>query len=148
MKRILAGSDITRFIIVGFLNTFVDLAVLNILIFIFQIENAGQFFLIKSISFFVAMINSFILNRSFTFKDTKRVSVQSISIFIAITLVSFGLNVFISTKLFIFLQENLFGDNIAASLASIFGTAASMGINYAGYKKIVFWIKNEEQDKI
>jgi len=148
MQRILTGSDVPRFIIVGFLNTFVDLFVLNVLVFVFQVESAGGFLLVKSASFCVAMINSFILNRHYTFKDTKKVTLQSVILFTLITVISFGLNVFIATNLFIFLQGKFLGNNLAASLGSIAGTIASMGINYLGYKKIVFWIKDGDSEKI
>lgn len=147
MKRFLEDSDVPRFVVVGLLNTAVDLAVLNILVLIFHVESAAGFFFVKSVSFLVAMINSFIFNRQFTFRDKKRITLRTVILFTAITLTSFGLNVLIATNLFVFLQAQLFGRNIAASLASIFGTLASMGTNYVGYKKIVFWIKDEDSEE-
>lgn len=66
-KRFLVFFQAAKFSLVGALNTFVDLGVLNLLIFVTGIS-AGVFYSVfKGISFIIAVINSYFWNKFWVF---------------------------------------------------------------------------------
>ncbi|MDP3991580.1 MAG: GtrA family protein, partial [Candidatus Colwellbacteria bacterium] len=64
--------QITKFTIVGGLNTFLDFAVLNFLIASSGMVSGAGFGFSKGISFIVATINSYFWNRHWTFESRNR----------------------------------------------------------------------------
>lgn len=63
--------QISRFAVVGIINTAVDLAVLNTLIAVSHRGRSGLLYsLFKAISFLVAVLNSYWLNSRWTFRQT------------------------------------------------------------------------------
>lgn len=61
-----------RFFLIGLMNVFIDLAVLNLLILITGVGRTGVWFTVfKAISFTVAVINSYYFNRRWVFRDRK-----------------------------------------------------------------------------
>src|SRR5688500_904179 len=73
-------DQILRFGIVGVLNTAVDLGVLNTLIFLNPSGRAGWLYAVfKTIAFLVAVTNSYLLNRRFTFRSEKAASSAQMS---------------------------------------------------------------------
>jgi len=56
-----------RFVFVGGINTVLDLAVLNLLVYVFAVTNPFIFSVCKGISFIVAVTNSYFMNKYFTF---------------------------------------------------------------------------------
>src|SRR5882724_12844167 len=63
-------SQVLKFIVVGILNTAIDLAVLNFLILVFHTGKTGlTYSIFKAISFLAALANSYLMNRSWTFID-------------------------------------------------------------------------------
>src|SRR3989344_2662710 len=83
-----------KFVLVGILNTLVDLGVLNLLIFASGIASGFGYSAFKGISFTVAVINSYFLNKFWTFKmrETEGVKREFAQFFI-VSLIGFGINV-------------------------------------------------------
>jgi len=129
-----------KFLLIGTLNTFVDLGVLNALIFMTGFASGLYFSLFKAISFMVANINSYGLNKFWTFDgDGNKKIPREFGIFF---LVSFGgliINV-ISASFIV----NIIGPQFSLSpevWANVGGITASfvgMAWNFIGYKIIVF----------
>ena len=60
--------QILRFSIVGILNTSIDVLTLNILVLLFPIHNANFLLIYNSIAYLFGALNSFLLNKYWTFK--------------------------------------------------------------------------------
>ncbi len=130
-----------KFFVIGGLNTFLDLGVLNLLILVSNITHGIWFSVFKGISFIISVINSFIWNKFWTFQKSGSFIlfflVVSGSALINIGIASYMVNVIgapegISPKLW---------DNIAA-LSSLM---LVLTWNFLGLKFIVFRKKTPSQ---
>src|ERR1035437_7656265 len=93
-------GQLARFLLVGVLNTIVDLGILNVLIWISDSnENTLLYIVFKSFSFVLAVINSYYLNKYWTFHSRTENRSEFIVFFIVST-VGFFLNVLVSTIVF------------------------------------------------
>ena len=138
-----------KFILVGILNTLIDLSVLNLLIFISGIASGLGYSVFKGISFIVAVINSYFLNKFWTFKSVGGYNKENLpaagrefSQFFAVSLIGFGINVGVAS-----LVVNVIGnpfvlsgisDKIWANVGAIMATFCGMTWNFLGYKFVVF----------
>jgi len=138
-----------KFVLVGILNTLVDLAVLNILILASGISAGFGYSVFKGISFTVAVINSYFLNKFWTFKAgegegrTKKpfgaAQGREFAQFFTVSLIGFGINVGVAS-----LVVNAVGPQfgiapkIWANIGAICATLVGMSWNFLGYKFIVF----------
>jgi len=68
-KKILIIFQAAKFFLVGTLNTFIDLGVLNILISLTKIAKGPFYAVFKAISFLVATTNSYFWNKFWTFSS-------------------------------------------------------------------------------
>lgn len=131
-----------QFGVVGVINTAVDLIVLTVLIKIFPAGRAGKLYsLFKAISFIVANINSYILNRNWTFAAEKGIKTTGFefSQYFVVSLVGMMINVgvssFVNSKL---RPQNLTLLKYRPQIAALFGTAFGLIWNFIGYKLVVF----------
>jgi len=123
-----------KFFVIGLLNTFLDLGVLNMLIFFTSITHGIYFSVFKGISFLCAVINSYFWNKYWSFQKQ-----GSFGLFFLVVSGSALLNVGWATYLVEFVNPPdgitpKMWDNIAA-LSSVF---LVMTWNYLGMKFIVF----------
>ena len=82
MKFNLVIPKFIRFAIVGVINTIIDLGLLNILISIFGLAQPFLFSFYKGISFIIcALLNSYFMNKRFTFKVKENKNILSIFLF-------------------------------------------------------------------
>ena len=129
-----------KFVLVGILNTLVDLGVLNILIFISDIASGFGYSAFKGISFTAAVINSYFLNKFWTFKarGTERAK-REFAQFLIVSLVGFGINVGAASLVVNVLRAQFgLGVKIEANVGGVCAAFASMTWNFLGYKFIVF----------
>lgn len=102
-KKILAIYQMAKFVLVGALNTMIDLGILNFLMWIFGIY-AGIFYSIfKGVSFLIATINSYLWNKHWTFGRREKAFVPkeyfkfliivTVGLFLHVTIASFVVNV-------------------------------------------------------
>jgi putative flippase GtrA len=128
-----------RFVIVGVLNTAIDLLVLNFLVYILKVDNPFIFSIIKGISFSVAVINSYFMNKYFTFakKETKN---KDFYMFIIISLIGLFINIIISSTSFYLLglYPNIISINLIATISGVIGAMFTMVFNYVSYSYFVF----------
>lgn len=166
-------AQIARFGLVGILNTVVDFVVLNVLVItilpksleILNFSIFGKSYVITGvvlagiISGTAAMINSFIFNRSFTFK-TRNLSRNKIVLFFVIT--AFGLYVIRPVILYYFTQVWLWPSQLlyeitaslklpfsqdfdTRNLALLVAIVIILVYNYLCYKYLIF--RDEERKK-
>ncbi len=142
MKNLLIIRQAAKFILVGILNTLIDLGVLNLLIFATGIATGLGFSAFKGISFLAAVINSYFLNRFWTFKSAgQNDKKKEFSQFFIISVIGFGINVGIASLVVNVIGNQLivFGisDKIWANIGALAATFVSMVWNFIGYKFIV-----------
>lgn len=134
------STQIVRFGVVGAINTIVDLAILNLLIFISHTGQRGAMFaLFKTVAFVCAVVNSYYMNRSWTFRrvPTKNPMLEgSQFLFISVlgAVVNVGSSWYVATYMHPFsgIEPKWW-----PSLAALVGTAFSLAFNFLGYK---FWV--------
>lgn len=131
-----------KFAAVGVVNTTIDFAVLNLLMFLTGVYSGRWIILFNSISFTAAVINSYFLNKYWTFKkeggETGQIT-REFSQFFVVSIIGLLLNSGIVYGISTFIPA-LFGLSSAlwANFSKILATAVSMIWNFVGYKFIVF----------
>jgi putative flippase GtrA len=150
-------QEVFRFIIVGIINTAIDLAVLNLLIAISHKGQSGFYYsFFKGVSFLVAVTNSYFMNKNWTFAAAGKASnnaVHNISRaaqakkskigieraeFLLISIVGFFVND-LAASFFVNTgspQASL--QKIWPTVAALLATAFGLVWNYIGYKYLVF----------
>jgi len=139
-KKFLFILQIGRFVLVGALNTFVDLGVLNLLILFSDVTSGILYSAFKGIAFLLATVNSYYWNKYWTFgkkgEDSER---GEFSKFLVISIVGLGFNVAIAS-----LVVNIIGPQFGISVkawASVGAFTASLFAwiwNFVASKFIVF----------
>ncbi|MBI2626236.1 MAG: GtrA family protein [Candidatus Nealsonbacteria bacterium] len=129
-----------KFVLVGALNTLVDLGVLNLLIFTSGISTGFAYSAFKGVSFTVAVINSYFLNKFWTFKGQGGATARKeFTQFFIVSFVGFGINVGVASLVVNIIGPQLgIGDKLWANVGAICATFAAMTWNFLGYKFIVF----------
>jgi putative flippase GtrA len=96
--------------------------------------------LIKTTSFMVAVMNSYYLNRSWTFRGNGRHKslMRSGSQFLAVSLVGAVVNVGTASYVATFVSPITGLEKLWPSAAALVGTTCSFVWNFIGYKYIVF----------
>ena len=130
----------SKFGIVGILNTIIDIAIFNIFVFIGLHPGISNI-----ISTFVAMINSYIFNKKWTFKEREGHSIKK-EIFLFFSLTSLGIliNTLLVTGFYelILLIDLSINQQIIANIAKILAGCLTLIYNFFVYNKIVF--KNKD----
>lgn len=129
-----------KFVIIGFINTAIDFAVLNMLMYLTNIYKGQEIIIFNAISFTVAVTNSYIMNKYWTFGDKNREGTAKQFIeFLAVSIVGIILNTTIVYGVTTLVQP-MFGMGIKlwANFAKAMATAVVLGWNFIGYKFFVF----------
>lgn len=137
-RWLLILRQITKFIIVGGLNTFLDFAVLNFLIAASGIAAGLGFSFFKGISFLVAVTNSYFWNKYWTFESTTKKELEFIQ-FAVVSTIGWFINVGVAS----FIVNTIgapagISPVIWANVGALVAVAASLIWNFLGYKFIVF----------
>ncbi len=119
---------ISNFAVIGVINTFVDFAILNVLI-----GYAGLGFIpARSISFIIASLGSYVLNSQYTFKVG--LSYRRYGIFLSITLFGFCINVYGGDLLLHTLNQILpFNFTILVNISALITVVFSSVTNFVLY---------------
>jgi putative flippase GtrA len=135
------AKQAAKFVIVGGINTGIDFLVLNILIYLTGITAGAELFVLNSISFSIAVINSYFMNKYWTFQDKTQTKQEPIkfSRFLAISVVGVVINGLVLTGITTSISP-LFGLSAVlwANFAKLAATGVSLIWNFIGYKFFVF----------
>ena len=127
--------EFLRFAFVGILNTVLDASVLNLLLLATKSQELVYYSLFKGISFTIAVIFSYFMNKNFVFKKQ-----GDFKVFTVVSIIGALLNVSSATlgnKLCgNFLGQHLF--ILCANFGFLLGAGITMAWNFLGYKFIVF----------
>jgi putative flippase GtrA len=127
------SKQLLRFSMVGILNFTVDLLVFTVLNSIFKLD----YLLCQALGYTAGLINSFVLNKFWTFNDktiNKQTTAQ-LAKFILVNLFTLSITLIVMKILVANLSLNVF-------LAKIFIPAVSSVLNFFGYKLLAFNEKN------
>lgn len=129
-----------RFGVVGVSNTVVDLAVLNALLYLFASTetHAMLFPFFATAGFIAATLNSYFWNRSWTFHAEDGHVSRDLPRFYLVTIVSFLVNVGLSSFLVWLAPFPMLSQTLWANVAKLFATGVSLALNFIGYQKLVF----------
>lgn len=132
-------KQFAKFIAVGLANTSIDFGVLNTLSYFTGITAGIGLVPLNSISFIIAMTNSFFWNKFWVFEEREGGATKEFGIFIAVTAIGLAINsamvVFITSYFDPFFNLNpAQWENVAKLLA----TFLSLIWNFTGYKFVVF----------
>lgn len=135
------AKQIIKFVVVGGINTGIDFLVLNILIYLTGITTGIELFILNSISFSIAVVNSYFMNKRWTFQDKMQTEQEPIkfSRFLAVSIVGIVINGLVLTGIATSIAP-LFGLSAVlwANVAKLIATGASLIWNFIGYKFFVF----------
>lgn len=130
-----------KFLLVGALNAFIDLGVLNLLIALTGLASGLSFSLFKGISFLAAVVNSYMWNKHWTFakKETMKTPWQEFSQFFAVSAVGFAINVGAASFVVNVVGPQFgFSAKLWANVGAVAAAFASLTWNFFGYKLLVF----------
>lgn len=120
--------ELFRFGSVGVINTLIDFTVFTFLTYALGINVS----LSQAIGYSSGVMNSFIMNKSWTFKqEQQNKPIKQFISFIIINLISLGIS-----SLMINVLVNSAG--ISILISKILVTLVTQGVNYVGYKLVVF----------
>ncbi|NTU69865.1 GtrA family protein, partial [bacterium] len=149
-------KEVGKFGLVGILNTLLDIGILNVLKFLFNFPTLSA----NIISTSIATVNSYILNKSWTFKDKEKKWVKQFVVFAILSAIGIAINTtilkflsevwtvipdfFVSVVHFLKL-DGIFKDAfVITNSAKVFAIAGSMIWNFITYKKFAFNKKKEK----
>lgn len=136
-------KQFSKFIIVGGINTGIDFAVFNAEMALTGIYTGAPIILFNIISFSVAVINSYYMNKYWTFQDGRPLKEKTTAVkfsqFIGVSLVGIGINSAV-VYAFTVLIPSMFGLSpvVWVNIAKLFATGVSLVWNFIGYKLWVF----------
>ncbi len=139
-RKLLMVWQAAKFLLVGALNTFIDLGVLNLLILISGIASGSLYSGFKGISFTIAVVNSYFWNKFWTFKRSKTTAPgKEFLQFFIVSAIGFSINVGAASLVVngIGPQFGLTAE-IWANIGAIAAAFCAMVWNFVGYKFIVF----------
>lgn len=85
-------AQIVRFSVTGALNTAIDVLALNALLLIFDLRTAPQILLANAVAYTLGAVNSFFLNKRWTFGQRTPIRLGEVGRFTLTTLVGIGVN--------------------------------------------------------
>lgn len=128
-----------RFGMVGGVNTVVDLSVLNLLMYLQPLGRAGWLYSVfKTMAFLVAVTNSYLLNRRFTFRSEKQASTRQLTHYLIVSVVGLLINVGVATAVVTFIPAPALLLPWWPSIAALSGIPFGLVWNFLGYRLLVF----------
>jgi len=131
-----------RFFFVGLLNTGIDFGVLNFLIYLTGKSSGIYFPVFKSISFIIAVTNSYFMNKHWTFKSLDNINGTKASEFFkffGVYIIGGGINVGVATYVVNYVSAPIgFSPVLWANVGAVFAAAFTLTWNFIGMKFFVF----------
>lgn len=131
--------QVARFFLVGTLNTFIDLVVLNLLIWVSGIASGVFFSVFKAVSFLFATVNSYFWNKFWTFEKREAPRSEEFLKFLVVTAVGLLINVGVASFVVNIIRPQFgLGEKIWATFGAIVAAFFAFVWNFLGSKFIVF----------
>lgn len=128
--------QVAKFGLVGVLNTAIDFGILNFLISITGITAGRGIIAMNTLSFSIAVINSYFWNKEWVFPGRKK---SNFMLFLIVSFIGIGINSGVVYTLTTFVPPVIVSsDTLWANLAKVLATGLSLIWNFLGYKLLVF----------
>jgi putative flippase GtrA len=130
---------VVRFGVVGVLNTLIDFAVLNLLLVLFGVTTGWPLVLCNAVAFLAASLNSYWLNKKWTFAQKGRATLRQYLVFLALA----GSGLLINSLVLYLLVTGLTRPSwlspiLWINVAKAAASGASLVWNYLAYRYVVF----------
>lgn len=138
IKQVQINTKSLKFGLVGMVNTLVDYTILNLLVFSLGVFAPAALVFCNVFSFLGANINSYVMNKRWTFEDRSGWSQNEYLVFLLCSLGGLGINcgvIFLLSYGFFDPEASFF---IHLNLSKLAATVASMIWNFLSYKAFVF----------
>ena len=127
-----------RFSLVGILNTLIDVVLFNLFVWIFSPNNSYMVIILNAVAYSIGALNSFFLNKWWTFKQHDRATPNQVVSFILVT----GLGI-VGNSAFLWLATLIltllsFSGFFWVNIAKVSAIAGSVMISYLGMRLRVF----------
>lgn len=134
------AKQFIRFALIGVVNTGIDFAILNVLMFATGINEGPNLIYLNLISFTAAVANSYFLNKKWAFKDNSQGDTgKKFSAFLAISIIGALINTGIVTGISTYIDPILgLSQGLWVNVAKLLATGVALVWNFIGYKLIVF----------
>ena len=132
-------GQFSRFFVVGVINAAIFLGVLNLLTWISGIYSGLLLVWFNCVAFILALLNSYFLNKKWTFGDRAGHENIVVARFVVVTVIGLVINTAV-----LYIMTTLFGPQFGISpawwvnVSSVVATGFSLIWNFAGYKYMVF----------
>ncbi len=136
-------GQIYRFLIVGLLNTAIDFAVFNLLISVSGIRTGLGLVLINITAVFIAIVNSYILNRTWTFKSRDPNYTTQLPRFLLASVTGMFINTATVWLLPLLLWPGTAPSYLALNGIKLLGAILSASWNFISYRYWVFKKENK-----
>ncbi len=130
--------QVLRYAVVGTYNTFIDIATLNILLWRFPTHNTNLLLIYNTLAYTIGAINSFVLNKYWTFRFRRSVSSREILRFIIVMLGGFLCNESIIWAVGTILHPLIANTFLWANLSKASAAIATAGLSYIAMRRWVF----------
>ncbi len=131
--------QLAKFVLIGGLNTFLDVAVLSILILVSGQSKGLYYSVFKGLSFLTAVVNSYFWNKYWTFGSSAKAEAKQFFQFLIVSIIGFAINVGTASLIVDFIKAPAgVSPQSWAILGATAATAISLIWNFLGYKLVVF----------
>jgi putative flippase GtrA len=130
--------QVIRFCLVGGLNTLVDLLILNMLLLLFPTNSTGMIMIFSAIAYSLGAVNSFLLNKYWTFGYWQRTTWIEVVRFIVTTLCGIGWSSIILWLASNALHPILMNPTLWANASKVIAISGTVLISYLGMSLWVF----------
>ena len=128
-----------KFAAVGALNSLIDLGVLNLLILLTGVFTGGYFSLFKTLSFVVAVVNSYFWNKFWTFQSAAPVTFKEFGRFLFFTGIGLLINVSVASLVVALAASQLGKPSVLwANIGAVIAIVVALAWNFFSYRYIVF----------
>lgn len=131
-------AQLLRFGLVGCLNTALDLLVLNALLWLWPTPNTWALLLDNSLAYAFGALNSFILNKYWTFRCHNRTNLREVARFLVTTLAGLVCNDLLLWLLSDVLQQTPLSPTLGTNVAKVLAISGTVLISYLGMRLWVF----------
>ncbi len=131
--------QLIRFGFVGVANTLIDFGILNLLLYLADYPGGPGLLVCNGIAFFIASLNSYSMNKNWTFSDRNPGTASQFGLFMVFTLAGLAIN---SGIIYLLTIPAVSPGSIPVvlwiNIAKVMATLVSMLWNFSSYRRFVF----------